>query len=57
MLVQFGKSFMCLANKDHEHEWKKFFVVVKFKHYIGPPWDENNQKYVPITPLSRGQHR
>jgi len=30
------------------------FVVFQFKHYISPPWDENNPKNVPITPLSCG---
>lgn len=30
------------------------FVVVHFKHYIGPPSDHNNPNNVPITPLSHG---
>lgn len=30
------------------------FVVVQFNNYIGPIWDCNNPKNVPIPPLSRG---
>jgi len=33
------------------------FVVVQFKDYIGPIWDQNNPKYVPITPLYYDQQR
>ncbi|XP_059067454.1 uncharacterized protein LOC131858279 [Cryptomeria japonica] len=30
------------------------YVVVLFKHYIGPSWDPQNAKHVPIAPITRG---
>ncbi|XP_059075180.1 uncharacterized protein LOC131875163 [Cryptomeria japonica] len=32
------------------------YVVVLFQHYTGPPWDAANLKYVPIPPITRGNH-
>ena len=32
------------------------YVVVKFDNYIGPPWDAQNPKTIPITTITRGSH-
>ncbi|XP_057817259.2 uncharacterized protein LOC131030442 [Cryptomeria japonica] len=33
------------------------FVVVQFKKYIGPVWDQHNPKNIPLIPISRGLRR
>ncbi|XP_059072384.1 uncharacterized protein LOC131873572 [Cryptomeria japonica] len=32
------------------------YVVVEFKNYTGPHWDNANPKFVPTTPITRGSH-
>ncbi|XP_057864414.2 ATP-dependent DNA helicase pfh1-like [Cryptomeria japonica] len=29
------------------------YIVVQLEHYIGPPWDSTNAKFVPIPPITR----
>ncbi|XP_059064840.1 uncharacterized protein LOC131856900 [Cryptomeria japonica] len=33
------------------------FVVVQFKKYIGPVWDQHNPKNIPLIPISHGLQR
>ncbi|XP_057836138.2 uncharacterized protein LOC131046421 [Cryptomeria japonica] len=30
------------------------YMVIEFKNYTGPHWDNANPKFVPITPITRG---
>lgn len=30
------------------------YIVVEFKNYTGPHWDNANPKFVPIAPITRG---
>lgn len=33
------------------------YVVVHFDNYHGPPWNQDDPKSIPITPISLGNHR
>ncbi|XP_059075418.1 uncharacterized protein LOC131875340 [Cryptomeria japonica] len=50
----FGQIKMIVYNAGSKPPDLPKYVVVHFQHYIGPPWDAANPKYVPIPPITRG---